>query len=298
MKPIKIITILSAALFLAFLAGCNTGKTHDDDLPKAMQAAEELLSSMTTLFGYAQEEVIDATPTGRFIVPWDYGQGQGTITNEPPEIYQSLTQTGELAFFDSHGNQIHEAPWLIGTSHARHFHLYDFDGNGIPTILVYFTWMSERGLQGNYQIYRYINGEYRRLPLKAFENGIETPDPWLNYAHDFLMDDTGRIITFINSERYWARRYEQLILTDEYAELHLITAFNRNNREAWHEHHWQILTDPHELMRTWPEGDWLIDSWLNHNPAIFGTNIPLTVIKPLDDLKNELTALILEARQK
>lgn len=122
--------------------------------------------------------------TGRFSLGWER-DGETLvqiITGEIPEIYIAILEdqpgTGQ-GFFTREGNQITEAPWLLVETfqgsdliwtelrYANDFRLFDFNGNGIPDILVHFNQIFEGGYAGVYRIFRYIDGEYRNRRCTA-----------------------------------------------------------------------------------------------------------------------------------
>jgi len=260
------------------------------------QVAIEFLSQMTTIFtGVPREEKdwIDGelVPTGQFILGWDAETQQLLTTEEVPEIYFAAICMG--AFVDRDGNQILDAPWMYvlrtgdwaSLHYAGHFRLFDFDDSGMPVIFVHFNQTFDGGYAGFYRIFRYVDGEYRMLEMKAFENGEETPHPWIGSSHLLFRDNNDRIITFIDSDYHGIQKYENLILTDEHAELHLITAMDWEDWDAWQQHHWRDWT--HDI----PYG------WMYHNPTIFGTDIPLTLVEPLHELQESITTAIVTTKK-
>ena len=267
------------------------------------QVAEEFLSGMTSVFtDVLHEQTIwdgeKHIATGRFW-NWDAESQQIATTDEMAEInYRPPNYTGEWGFFDKQGNRIYDAPWIYahrgeGWSeyfYASSFKLFDFDNDGIPEIFIHFNQtVLEAGYFGFYQIFRYIDGEYRMLEIKSFVNGEESPLPWIGRFHELFLDDSGRIITFVNSDYHDTFRYEHLVLTDEYAELHFITGlgYSFEEWEVWHKYHWESwMNTPYNRSR--------IDGWMYNNPTIFETDIPLTIIQPLTSLQEEIIASILE----
>ena len=278
--------------------------------------AEEFISTLTTIFTgivraeTAWDEDINApVTTGQFILSWGWdenGVWYANTTDEVPDFYFGPIETGryEWGFIDRHGNRVlYGVPWLYtqrfehytlegelrisySQNYANYFLLFDFDNNGIPVIFVHFNQTFDGGYGGFYRVFRYVDGEYRMLETKAFVDGVEHPEPWrawLGSMHEFFIDDTGRIIAFIHSEYHGVSQYEHLVLTDEHAELHLITALDFNNDwEAWQQHHWV----------DWSTGV-RADCWTLHNPTIFGTDISLAPAQPLVDLQEEITASIM-----
>ena len=270
--------------------------------PYGREVAEEFLSGFASLFaGVAQAETTwdgaRMVETGRWITGWDVESWEPIISDETPEIYRAPIETG-IGFFDRQGNRIYDAPWLyiqhgenwVSYHYAGYFRLFEFDNSGIPVIFIHFNQTFEGGYGGFYRIFRYVDGEFRTLELRAFEDDVESPWAWLSRVHELFFDDTGKIITFASSEYHGIFRYEHLVFTDEHAEMHLVTALDNSDWDAWQEHHWGYWG---EL----PDGKWgMLDGWLKHNPTIFGTDIALTPILPLVDLEEEMRESVLERR--
>ena len=255
------------------------------------EAIAEFLSGMTTVFTGVPREEADWTgdervPTGRFILGWDSENGRLITTYEVPEIYFSDIYMG--GFFNRQGEQILDAPWMYNRItddwaslyYASSFKLFDFNDSGIPDIFVHFNQTFDGGYAGFYRIFRYVDGEYKMLEIKAFENGVERPHPWLGSSHTLFRDGDGRLVTFIHSMYHGISKYEHLVLTDEFAELHLILEMDFDDWEAWEAHHWV----------DWSDGLGT-DSWLVNNPTIFDTDASLTVVEPLRRLQDEIIAL-------
>jgi len=233
-----------------------------------------------------------SVPTGRFW-RWDNVTGQSITTYERPEISRGTTDEGVFAFFDRHGNIIDEAPWAyiqrfecsytrrgeitVSYSHhyANYFKLFDFDNNGIPDILMHFQQTFEGCYGGFYRMFRYVDGAYRMLDAVTYANGEQLA--WTNFGsvHELFIDDGGRIITFIDSQLS-GMEYSHLVITESRTEFHRI-ALPDHSWEEWEEHHWQ----------EWDQtaiGYELVDSWMFHSPTIFGTDIPIVPLLPLNDL--------------
>ncbi|MCL2376442.1 MAG: hypothetical protein FWC76_03495 [Defluviitaleaceae bacterium] len=268
------------------------------------QAAEDFLSEFATIFTsvvralttWDEDEQI-AIPTGSFWPGWDNESREFITVDEPPGIYFLRTfGGGPEGFFDQAGNQIEGAPYLRiwhgeDWAYASSFKLFDFDNSGIPIIFIFFDSVFEDGFRF-YEKAKYIDGEYRLLETRAFIDGEETSPTWMRWSHNIFYDDTGRLITLHHS---WGRHmvtsiYEHLIITDNYAELHLITQETWYNLNAWQENYWSQWGET-------PYGWGMIDSWLLHNPTIFGTDIPLTPMQSLASLEDEIMASILERLQ-
>ena len=258
-------------------------RTDSGITPYGRAAAEAFLSELTTIFDppwWRERAWIDGSErlTGRY-GRWDSRTQESVMIYERPPIFHNWMDDG---FFDINGVLINTAPWMYvrrGANefgnwssyfYADYFKLYDLDNNGIPVIFVHFNQTFEGCYGGFYRVFRYIDGEYRMLEMTG----------WVGSGHELFKDNQGRIITFINCELI-GMRYEHLVLTNEHALLNLI-AESYPHWQAWQDHHWNTFTH-----------DWtLVDSWRNHNPTIFGTNIPITPIQPLTALQQEITESI------
>ena len=272
------------------------------------QAAAGFLSQMTSIFtGMPQSEThvnIDrewvwVEGTGRFILGWDFENGQLITTYEIPEIYYALTEHGIRGVYDRQGNRIYDAPWLRAYRegqrpvyfYAMHFNLFNFDDNGIPVIFVFFGYLFDgitTGPRGSYSIFRYIDGEYRELKWRNHEEpswpwtSSWTVTPW----HRLFMDESGRIITlFTDIVNGTFFGYEHLVLTNSCATLYPVSFINpddMDSRAAWREHHWE----PHAEF-----------GYVEVIPTtIFGTETPIMPLLPLQDLGAELYVYLQSSR--
>jgi len=266
------------------------------------QAAEDFLSEWTSIFtGVRFAETIwnddngSIASTGRFLVGWDSETRQSITTEIVPEIYFAPIESGdrhEWGFFDNRHRRIYDATWLYTQTayyFADHFKLFDFDNDGIPEIFIHFQriW-PEGGHSGFYRIFKYIDGEYRMLEYKNYD------DDWLYSRigdfHELFFDENGRIIAFANNEYTLEFMYSQLVFTDEHVELHpLVNLHYSENLEAWRAHHWQIWEQK-------PHGRERVDGWIYDNPTMFGTDIRLIYIQPLIVEQNQITVLINQRR--
>lgn len=164
---------------------------------------------------------------------------------------------------------------LYGTYYyADYFKLFDFENSGIPDIIILFQQVS--GWHDRlYRIFRYYGGAYRMLEMMAFTaDGQHLPQVDFGRDHKLFIDAEERILSFANAD-YLGAGYDHLVFVDNRVEFHRIAASDGYNWEEWDAHHWGIWEDG-------PQGRVLADSWIKHNPTIFGTDITLTPIKPLD----------------
>ena len=251
------------------------------------EIAANFLSEMTSIFTGVIEAETDWDneweETGRFLLGYDLSKGRSTTTYEVPEIYYVLYEWGIRGVYDRQGDKILEAPWLIihysFYSYISHFRLFDFHNTGIPDIFVlYWPIFDGRntGIRDWYTIFRYVDGEYRKLEWRYYEASVEQftsswsePSSWeVTRFHNFFTDEMGRIITLYDDNKSGSfTGYEQFIITDEYVMLYPIAVMERGeeNRElwqAWYDHMFEL-----------------------NSPTIFGTDIQLTPLHSFRDLE-------------
>ncbi|MCL2619309.1 MAG: hypothetical protein FWD97_00055 [Defluviitaleaceae bacterium] len=212
------------------------------------QAADTLINSMDSIF----TEVL-----------WMWGNdGTAEINFRPSEQM--------AGFYNSQGNRFDDSlPWIYRFQDSFYFADYykiiDLDRDGIPEILIHFHQTFEGCYGGFYRIFSYRNGRYEMLEMSAYGDG------WLHFGsgHQLFVDGYGRTIALIDSELS-GMEYTQLVIEGNRATFYPL-ALPEWTQEQWREHHWQV----------WSQETWeLLDSWLDHNPTIFGTDIPLTPIQP------------------
>jgi len=114
-------------------------------------------------------------------------------------------QPEQKGFFDGQGNLIEEAPWMYTQRHewenhlgelvvsysfnyADYFSLFDFDGSGIPDIIMHFRQTFEGDYGGFNSIFRYIDGEYVMLDMDSFYTD-GTDRQWVHFgsSHDLSL---------------------------------------------------------------------------------------------------------------
>jgi len=283
------------------------------------QVATDFLSQMTTIFtGMGEAETLwddERTQTGRFFVgsEWErdeHGQYQRIATYEVPEIYfVPYDWMGIRGVFNREGDEITDAPWLNisgevsfssgegwwsfstkTVSYASGFFLFDFLGNGIPDILVRFDpiFTGNTEISSFSKLYRYADGEYRVID-ELFGRIF-----WAVWDMVFV-DDSGRLINFVNDGYNGYFAYHHLVISDEGIGFHPLIVLGcgfefQSDWEAWEAHHWYEWT---EL----PDGSHFLDGWHLHNPTIFGTDVSITPLNSLTDLASEIFTYLQHKRQ-
>lgn len=226
-------------------------------------------------------------PLGRYVNWFGAGGVLNTLYERPDIVFIGGHVYGyDTGFFDRDSNQITDVPWLTEWHFVNYFRLFDFDGSGIPDIIVHFMQTFEGCYGGFYQIFRYVDGEFAAIEMTAYFDG--EPSRWLNFgsSHDLFLDETGRIITFTASALS-GNEITHLVLTDDRAEFHhLLGEFCWYE---WRKHHWH-------LMESTPYGSIFIDDWLNNSPTIFGTDIGITPLEPFYGLGAEMMRELRVAR--
>lgn len=310
----KIYGFLLVLLLVLAAGGCASDAELQLEAEEGWQgAAEEFLSTMTSIFVNVYMEVAEwevtnvPVRTGRFML-W-HGQGEifgMAVDYEPQGIFfvPEATHGHHRLVFYYNNDRVDYAPWLIvqhfaehgiewATHHfAEYFRLFDFDGSGIPDILIHFRQIFEGGYAGFYRIFRYIDGEYRMLEMAAYDkNGEPLPDwqAWIGQGHELLQDSYDRLIVFVNSEYHGLLRYHHLVFIDTHAELHLVVEPDNEQLLEWQKHHWPGFVVTEEGWHDWANAT----SWLEKDyPTIFGTDIVLARIPSLTDLEREIDSLI------
>ena len=248
------------------------------------QAAADFLRSFDSIF----------TPIGFPITSWDSNTNAAKRTggyhawldqtklNERPDVvfFNHLIYGHDTGFFNRDGNQITGVLWLTEWHYANYFSLFDFDGNGIPDIIVHFQQTFEGCYGGFYLIFRYNDGAYVQLEMPAHA---------FTATNRLFVDEYGRIITFSESELH-GLGISHMALTDHRAEFHNLLYWAYNTWHEWYLHHWRITEQT-------PYGSILLDDWLANNPTIFGTDIGITPLDPFYDLGAELMAYLLMSRE-
>ena len=258
---------------------------------QALQTAEDFLMRFPTIF-------MDTVPrTGGWVGQGQFYMGQDVFSYDTPAIFYNIDTGG---YYDANGNRFpHYTPWLTRGSHAYSFKLFDLDNSGIPYILI--SSYTEYGRYAflPHTLYRYINGEFRRVyggSSPIITSGLEEtsffphtsffnkPDgslvgfAWQNlmeYAHGTL-----RLFSAINFHGNWA---DVGVLAREITEFRPHygdqTRFWRNYITGEYLHYWPT-----------PPAGWDI------NPDIAtylpGSDTRLTPIAPLTGLQWEITSRV------
>ena len=252
-------------------------------------ALEAFLEQMTTIFlppAWAEaiwdSQLNQETLTGRFILGWG-PNWEPLITYDTPDIYVVWNGGG---FFDSAGNYIASAPWLLiwhssgwnFYNYASSFQLFDFDKSGIPDVVVHFSQTFEGCYSGWTEVFRYVNGAFVSLARQG----------WFSSLHQLFVDDLGRVIAFKSCDLHGEYSFSQVIITDYIFELHTIASLDDSHLtwQEWHDIHW---SEWGQTADSWG----MIDGWLFHNPTIVGTDIRISPLEPFHSLQETMTERIM-----
>lgn len=152
--------------------------------------------------------------------------------------------------------------YVTDGSVAGFYRLMDIDGDGVPEIIIYWASIYQSGpLTGI--IYRLVDGMFVPVP-EIFIRDIS-----------LFKDGLDRIV---------------IIRVDEIDGNHGVDFICLDDG-----HDWKILeqiTIDWEERQAWIDFHTSLDFWLN--PTLFGTDIPLTRLRPMIALQNQITANILE----
>ena len=218
------------------------------------QVAADFLRDMTSIFtGIVQAEVVwdddvmDYIETGRFILGHDRSTHKWITTYDVPDLYYVLHRHGIRGIYNLQGERIHEAPWMCswGSAYAVWFDLFDFDNTGIPEIMI--TMMPifdgvQTGPTSWEEVFRYVDGEYRRLELRTQRNQHGYYTSMWNIPNNIFLDESGRFITlYSDSKSGTFFGFEELFITDDYVMLYPVFILCREEHDdevwrAWHDH--------------------------------------------------------------
>jgi serine/threonine protein kinase len=250
--------------------------------------------------GYWQEIITD---TPRFRIGWVGGEriesGWGVpwlpiLTYEMPDIYLRMFRDSpeNSGFYDRFGNKITNAPWILGHSYAITFFLMDLDGNGIPEILV--------GYESGSSLFKYVNGEYRRVTYSAFQiwqepqylGEISYYWPW---GLEFYFDAAGNLIGYLYDGS--GAIYVHITFSGSFADINVIARgwFDVNNVD-WDNAHtfryvWNnYITGQFNFIAP-AHGSWNLAATSDRH-IIPGTNILLTPAPQLFALEQDIFAAV------
>jgi hypothetical protein len=262
MKRMK---IFIAVVVILMLAGCENNETESVYFPSAHEEKHEALSPPqveTSEFGrQAAEKFLSA-----YLSLFSFGyKHEGVYRNYPDGSELSmrpLVLWGQIdeppwnIYLDRYGNRIEDSSFVADGEYAAAFLLYDLDDDDIPEIIIH--WVLPESCGYGLEIFKFIDGEYRDM---GFLKG------W----HKFFYDDTGRIVVLYDDDKDGKYAYYYLNFTDDEIE--------------------------HEEI---PIGDFTWEQWRAHHggeefataPTIFGTEISLTRIHPLTELREEITSSV------
>jgi len=219
---------------------------------------------------------------------WESWSAEADTGIRPEIIFvNSYIYGHEPGFFDRNGNRIADVPWLtlIHETYwhfADHFSLFDFNGSGIPDIIIHFRQtFTGQGYAGFHQILRYIDGEFVIL-----EPHFEGDSIWMGLStwHRLFVDKNGRIITLLDDMKS-GFQYNILEIVGNKATFRVLPLPRFDGwYRYWQNHHWFLW----ETVPRHYRENVLVGSWLDNNPTIFGTDIAITPLDPFRDLGAEL----------
>jgi len=186
----------------------------------------------------------------------------GILTERPLVLYhwESITDT---RFYDRNGELFEDVVFLreFGVV-AEGFVLYDIIGDGIPTIFIF--WGVPETCMTFIEIFIFDGQEY--VSMGSISQGWQ-----LFYNYD------GRLVLLYDAGLYDYYAYYFLTHDDEGLEVEIFLRVERVGRDCANFAEW----DAHHRGDDFAE-----------NPTIFRTNLPLTPIPPLTDLRDEIIAYL------
>ena len=172
---------------------------------------------------------------------------------------------GNTIFRDQAGNIIEDAPFLLGNCCvAVHYGLYNFDGSGIPHIII---WYSPLIFATAHQaLYRFIDGEF--VSVQDFHA----------IGANFFRDELGRIVVFYNDFYNGRHGYYYMNFDNGVTFESIITQADIHDFSAWMDFHQWTLRG---------------GTWHPEFSVMFGTDTPITWLW-LYQAEAEITASIME----
>jgi hypothetical protein len=235
---------------------------------------------------------------------------------ETPEIYfkyewnEELSQEN-LGYYDRNGNRIESAPWLskgstefptMNYEYAVSFELWDFDQNGIPTIIIWFRPHPYNAscYMGYWQAFRFVDGEYQLVSVTCdrnlyhFDGSLSISDRWwVNRSGraGYYFDDSENLIICLPTDRLSGPggSYSRIEFNGNKA---IFTAIAVYNNTAWNDesHDFEyVLWDnllTGETVTCYNETDW---SKPPETHLLPGSDIMLTPIEPMTELQERIT---------
>ena len=322
---------LVLTLSVLALISANHLKAHEPYVSEEIIVAiEELLMQMPTIFlpgyniplagpisasgewvyidgEYIYESVWTAYE-GEYIIGFDWESGQHIVTTETPILYLMPMWMGgnDWGFFDRYGNRLLGAPWLHYDLYATWFSLWDFEGNGVPFVRIHFEGHRVNGGGSMVaRLFRFLDGEFRLVLseaalFRANPNRIVTDwFPWERHLFDDENNFIGYFYEHISSTLY----FYQITFDGELSYAELI-AQGRFDWDYWEERGGSRFLWNHYMLEyfdfiapapvVW-ESYYLNVPWFQNDlPYVFipGCNTRLTIIQPLDELRDSIAASV------
>ena len=235
---------------------------------------------------------------------WGHAITEPIFTREVPEIYfrQDWESWENAGFFNRDGSRITDAPWILGSLYATDFSLWDFDGNGIPVIKVYYWGNYEGSGDGGApaSLFRFVNGEYRRVSYFRDQFWLwgdhAEATYWWSVWQGYYFNSAGNLIGYFYGIVEPMPLYVHINFDNNLANINPIARAQLD----WENLDW---TNPDSIRFYWTNyqtGEtnfvapahvpWEADS--NVRRIIPGTNDVLTPIHPLVALQEEIAASV------
>jgi len=240
--------------------------------------------------------------TGVTLIERPTFDGSGTFlfpewikTSQTPPLFlrRTWTNDGLDGFYTANGERIKNVPWMLGILYATDFELYDFDDNGIPSVIVHYWGHYYGSTDGGppSSLFRYVDGEFRRMYPEASELA-SWPQwfPWQGY----YLDNEENLIGYFFGIVHAMPRYSFITFDGQEADLKMIV----NGELDWGSYDWE-------------EG-FMSFYWHNHitgqseeesieyrgggigRRTIPATDINIRPLRPMRNLHDEITKYIYE----
>jgi hypothetical protein len=220
-------SISALLISVLILTSCTTSipESHTNKTTQAPQTAESPPIDIDPEIDIAEiiTEFLSDYPT-LFMTMQVYGEFEETPDIYFREYWNDLEQHlayYDAGYYDRDGNRIESAPWLskgsteyrtMNYEYAAAFTLWDFDQNGIPTIIIWFRPNPNNAscYMGYWQTFRFIDGEYRLVSstcdrnLYHFDGALSVSGYWqVNRSGwaDYYFDDSENLVVRLPTDR-------------------------------------------------------------------------------------------------
>jgi hypothetical protein len=260
--------------------------TEPTEIPSEVDAApiiEEFLMSFPTIFTDTVIPVANGYNMQRGQYRWWWwceieNDSKTVVSLDTPDFYFDMTDAEDGMYInapivDRFGRVVNENdnPWISGYSYATGWLLLDFFDDGIPAIII-----SYYGNGAGNILYRFIDGEYRRVPRieevsEWNPTGFSDTIGW--FISSYYLDEDGNLVT-LSSGPGGGYTYNRITFnSDNIAEIEQIFNDYENRPDSIDWEDWEKWEEWYGLFDVIGEWD---DDWNTFTPKAH--TIPTTQI--------------------